>query len=61
MDESDDIYQLERERARAAKIEASANRWFGRRADTLFGRRAARLVLDDQPTRAEVEYDVLRR
>ena len=54
-------YIAERERAQYAKIGMSMDRALGRRPPDLPGRRLARRVLGDEFTRAESEYDVLRR
>lgn len=58
---TDDDYQKEREKAQMAVIAASMNRAFGRRPDTLPGRKAERQLMGGEQRKADHVYQVLRR
>ena len=57
----DAAYAAEREKAAYARIAASMDRKLGRSAPSLPGRRAARIILGEQWTRTDNNYEVLSR
>jgi hypothetical protein len=59
--DAEDAYQAEREAAQHMRIGMSMDRMLGRRATDLPGRRLARQYFGDEFTRADSEYEVLRR